>query len=73
MESFLKILESHFELTTNFENNSGVGFIQARWRRHLCLSAHVLVTSYFIIVKAKVLKMIRFLSHNNEFFLKLLK
>ena len=36
MESFFQILESFLELVTIFINNSGIGFMEERWIRHLC-------------------------------------
>ena len=47
MKSFFQISKSIFELNTLFQNNSNVGFLYARWRRrHLCLTAGVLVPSF---------------------------
>ena len=37
------ILESFFELVILIQYNTGVGFIQVRWGRHLCWTARVLV------------------------------
>ena len=46
MKSCFQISESLFELTTIFQNNSGVGFLHV-WRgRHLCSSARVLVYTF---------------------------
>ena len=48
---FFLISESFFELVTFFNstffNNSGVGFMQARWGRHLCWTARFLVIYIF--------------------------
>ena len=43
VESFYQISEWFFELVIIFQNNSDVGFMQARWGRHLCWTTRILV------------------------------
>ena len=45
-----QILESFFELVTIFQNNSCVGFMQARWGMHLFWIARILV---FLVVSCE--------------------
>ena len=40
---------NHFSNQLNFLNNSGVGIVHARWGRHLCWRARVLVEPNLII------------------------
>ena len=60
IDKLYKLIESFIQISNSFSNywpktekylmHNKVGFMQVRWGRHLCWSAHVLVFIYFALI-----------------------
>ena len=47
LQTYGKLFSNYWLKTEKYSSNNKVGFMQARWERHLCRSARVLVMTVF--------------------------